>query len=402
MSQLIDEECSMAFRTLAIAYKVVDACPESPEDAECNLTLLAVVSIRDSLRRYTAKSIGKCQNAGIRVIMVTGDHMLTAQAIAKECGILTRDSMAILGSDLRTMDHARLYEILPRLAVVARSTPMDKHFLVTTLKECGEVVSVTGDGTNDVPALMAADVGLSMGLSGTELAKEASDIVVLDDDFRSIVRSVIWGRSVYNNISRFLQFQLTANVSTLFISFVSAVIITESPFKAVQLLWVNLIMDSLGALALATGHPHKVLLSQPPHDKRTPLISWFMINNIAGQSLLQILLFGFIMIYPGYFVPYSDHHYTFLFNVFVLCQMFNLINARATSPTDDPRIGMCDTPLFFGILVGIGVVQFILVQLAGPFFSCVPLSFQEWFWCLVLSGLTLPAGYFIRRLPRHT
>lgn len=400
MTALIDNECSMAYRTLAIAYKITNSCPNDTEEAERDLTLITVMSIRDSLRRYTERSIRSCQRAGIRVIMVTGDHMLTAQAIAKECGIMGDNSIAILGEELRKMETSEIHRLLPRLAVVARSTPTDKHRLVTALKEAGEVVSVTGDGTNDVPALMAADVGLSMGLCGTELAKEASDIVVLDDDFRSIVRSVVWGRSVYNNISRFLQFQLTANVSTLFISFLSAVILVESPFKAVQLLWVNLIMDSLGALALATGKPHDNLLEQKPHDKNTPLISWFMIQNIIGESLLQILLIGVILIFPGNAEQFSVHHYTFLFNVFVLCQMFNLVNARATSPVDDPRVGMFDTPLFFGIMIGIGIVQALLIQFAGAFFSCVPLSTNEWVLSLVLAGLTLPVGYVLRRMPK--
>lgn len=399
LTGLINTECSMAYRTLGVACKAVATAPETMEEAECELTLVAVVSIRDSIRRHAPDAILQCKGAQIRVIMVTGDHIATAQAIAKECHILNDDSLVLTGAELRKMSEDELSQTLPHLAVVARSTPTDKHLLVTALKERGEVVSVTGDGTNDVPALMAADVGLSMGKCGTELAKEASDIVVLDDDFRSIVKSVIWGRCVYNNISRFLQFQLTANVSTLFISFVSAVLLEETPFKAVQLLWVNLIMDSLGALALATGKPHESLLNQKPHDKETPLISWFMINNIAGQSLLQIILIGVIILFPGEFESYSQHHYTFLYNVFVLCQMFNLMNARATSPNDDILVGICDTPLFLGIMFGIGFVQLLLVEVAGPFFSCTPLSLWEWILSLLLSGLTIPVGIAIRRLP---
>lgn len=402
ITELINSECSMAYRVVGIACKSCEVCPTTMEEAECNLTMLAIMSIRDSLRKHTVKSIRDCQKAGIRVVMVTGDHMLTAQAIARECGIMTDDSGAITGAELRKMSPDELQDILPTITVVARSTPMDKHLLVTALKESGEIVGVTGDGTNDVPALMAADVGLSMGQCGTELAKEASDIVVLDDDFRSIVRSVVWGRCVYNNISRFLQFQLTANVSTLFISFVSAVILEETPFQAVQLLWVNLIMDSLGALALATGKPHENLLQQKPHNKETPLISKFMLHNIIGQSVLQIILIGAILFAPSSFEQYSQHHYTFLFNVFVLCQMFNLMNARATTSGDDITVGLMDTPLFLGIMGGIGVVQFALVQIAGPFFSCTPLTLKEWFVCLAMSGLTLPAGVIVRKIPVRT
>lgn len=261
----------------------------------------------------------------------------------------------------------------------------------------GEVVAVTGDGTNDVAALMAADVGLAMGRCGTELAKEASDIVILDDDFRSIVRSVVWGRCIFNNIQRFLQFQLTANVSTLFISFISAVILSETPFKAVQLLWVNLIMDSLGALSLATGKPHDNLLEHKPANKDTPLISPFMIANILGQAVLQIALIGSILVFPGDLQQFSQYHYTFLFNVFVLAQAFNLLNARATEKGDDIFLGALDTPLFFSIMFGIMIVQWLLVQIAGQFFSCTPLMFHEWVLSLLLASLSLPIGFIVRR-----
>ncbi|OHT10071.1 calcium-translocating P-type ATPase, PMCA-type family protein [Tritrichomonas foetus] len=401
--QKIDEECAKSYRTLAIAMKHVSQCPSTPEEAECDLTLLCVLCIRDSLRKNTVKSIQNCQKAGIRVIMVTGDHMITAEAIAKECNILTSDKIAITGATLRSMNEEELKDNLPLISVVARSTPLDKHLLVTSLQKMGEVVSVTGDGTNDVAALMAADVGLSMGKCGTELAKEASDIVVLDDDFRSIVRAVVWGRTIFNNIQRFLQFQLTANVSTLFISFISAVFLSETPFKAVQLLWVNLIMDSLGALSLSTGNPHENLLEHKPQNKDTPLITPFMIMNISGQAILQIILIGQILLFPGDLERYSQYHYTYLFNVFVLSQAFNLLNARATEPGDDIFLGVFDTPIFFGIMFGIIGVQWILVQIAGQFFSCTPLLPHEWISSLLMASLSLPVGWIIRHIgPKKT
>lgn len=401
--QSLDEECSKSYRTLAIAYKYCQVMPETIEEAENDLNLLCTLCLRDSLRKNTVKSIEDCQKAGIRVIMVTGDHMLTAEAIAKECHILTNDKIEMLGSTLRSMNQEELTDQLPLISVVARSTPLDKHLLVTKLQQIGETVAVTGDGTNDVAALMAADVGLSMGKCGTELAKEASDIIILDDDFRSIVRAVAWGRCIYNNIQRFLQFQLTANVSTLFISFISAVFLSETPFKAVQLLWVNLIMDSLGALSLATGNPHDNLLEHKPKNKNTPLISNFMKLNIGGQALLQILLIGGILMFPQKDMPqYSQYHYTFLFNVFVLAQAFNLLNARATEPCDDILLGVFDTPLFFSIMLGIIIVQFILVQLCGQFFSCIPLKFHDWLLSIFLSILTLPVGYILRHFGSST
>lgn len=401
---IINDECSRSYRTIAIAYKRVtqptEINPDSmtPENTETDLTLLAVLSIRDSLRRHTVKSIADCQYAGIRVIMVTGDHMLTATSIAKECGILKTDGITLTGKQLRDMPKEELIDTLPQLCVVARSTPTDKYILVQALQEMGEIVSVTGDGTNDVPALIKADVGMAMGKCGTELAKEASDIIVLDDDFRSIVKSVLWGRCVYNNIQRFLQFQLTANVATLFVSLVSAIFLKDTPFQAVQLLWVNLIMDSLGALSLATGKPHETLLAKKPQRKDAPLITPFMITNIAGQASLQSFLICMILLFPGRYEPYSMRHYTFLFNVFVLCQMWNLLNARSTCTTEKIMIGLLDTPLFLGIMIGIGVVQFILVQFAGKFFSCTPLTALEWVYSLLLSGISLPLGYVLRKL----
>jgi Ca2+-transporting ATPase len=395
---LVNAECSSSYRTLAVAGKSADSCPLAAEEAERDLCLMGICSIRDSLRRNTVRSIRNCQSAGIRVVMVTGDHMLTAQAIADECHLIRDDSLAITGAELRKMSQAELEQVLPHIAVVARSTPMDKHLLVTALKEAGHVVSVTGDGTNDVPALIAADVGLSMGKCGTELAKEASDIVVLDDDFKSIERSVIWGRSVYNNSRRFLQYQLTANVATLFISFLAAVILEDTPFQAVQLLWVNLIMDSFGALALATGRPHESLLDQKPYSRETPLISTFMWASIVGQSLLQIGLIACILLYPFGLVPHSQHHYTLLYNVFVLCQAFNLVNARATCPGDDPTVGMLDPPLYFGIMCGIPLVQIVLVQLFGEWFSATPLGFSEWILSFGLAALTLPVGALLRKI----
>jgi Ca2+-transporting ATPase len=398
LNVVINNECTNSYRTLAVAYKVTDVCPLSSDEAEHGLSLIGVLSIRDSLRRNTVRSISNCQLAGIRVFMITGDHMLTAQAIARECNLLGNDSIALTGADLRKLSRPELIEVLPQIALIARSTPMDKHLLVTALKEAGHVVSVTGDGTNDVPALIAADVGLAMGKCGTELAKEASDIVVLDDDFKSIERSVVWGRCVYNNISRFLQYQLTANVATLFISFLAAVILEDTPFQAVQLLWVNLIMDSLGALALATGKPHESLLRQKPYSRDTPLITKFMWTTIVGQSIVQISLIGLILLFPFHLEPHSQHHYTVLYNVFVLCQVFNLVNARATSPGDDPTVGMLDTPLYFGIMVGVAVVQIILVQALGGFFSCTPLPLFEWILSFALAGVTLPAGFILRRL----
>ena len=401
ISKNIEENCKMAYRTLAICRRSLQSIPDDATEAEKQLTLIGIVAIRDSLRPSTKQAIADCQKAGIRVIMVTGDNMTTAQAIARDCGIAPNFANVMSGSELRAMGEDKLSEAVADVCVVARSTPTDKYMIVAALQKRGEVVAVTGDGTNDVAALSKADVGLAMGKCGTELAKEASDIVVLDDDFGSIVKAVLWGRCIFNNVRRFLQFQLTANVVTLLISLISAVILNDTPFKAVQLLWVNLIMDSLGALALATGRPHPSLLNRPPPRRRAPLISPFMIQNIAGQTLFQISVVVLLLLFHGDIPARSEHHYTLIFNVFVYCQMFNLFNARVVEWGDSVVAGVTDNALFIGILVGIGVVEFVLVQFCGHFFSCVPLTLKEQLISLLIASLCVPYGIFLRRSPEN-
>lgn len=395
----VAEEGDKTFRTLSLAFKDTEEPPKTWEEAEKDLTLICTTSIRDTIRASTIPSIDKCQKAGIRVIMITGDHARTAEAVARECGILTPGTRVFQGSDVRKMSKNELIDNLPNISVIARSSPMDKHLIVSAFKAAGESVAVTGDGTNDVPAMMAADVGLSMGKCGTELAKEASDIVVLDDDFGSIVKAVIWGRFVYNNIRRFLQFQLTANVVTLFVSFISAAILNETPFKAVQLLWVNLIMDSLGALALATGRPDDSLLRQKPERKDAFLINSFMMKNIIGQSILQITLILLILAFPYDAEKYSMKHYTFLFNVFVLCQDFNLVNARVSSKNMKVTDGINGNYLFFIIICGIGIVQILLIEVGGVYIYCAPMSLNDWVTSTFLALLTIPMGIILRAFP---
>ena len=312
-----------ALRTIAIAH--VDFSNTDIPDTDAleddwgytqKLTLQAIVGIIDPLRPDVVEAVKTCQAAGIMVRMVTGDNIETAKAIAKRCGILTEGGEALEGPTFRKMTPAQLDKILPA-ASAARSSPDDKHTLVTRLNgkalpkdqkeggappwasweedrkrspgllpewrnvygSDGEVVGVTGDGTNDAPALKAGDVGLSMGLSGTDVAKEASDIVILDDKFSSIVKAVLWGRCVYDNIRKFLQFQLTVNVVALVLVFIAACTTGSTPLNAIMMLWVNLIMDTMGALALATELPTPQLLNRRPYPLDAPLISGLMWRN---------------------------------------------------------------------------------------------------------------------------
>merc|ERR1711871_113839 len=332
-----------ALRTIAIAH--VDFSNADIPDSNAleddwgytqKLTLQAIVGIIDPLRPDVVEAVKTCQEAGIMVRMVTGDNIETAKAIAKRCGILTEGGEALEGPTFRKMTPAQLDKILPKLQVLARSSPDDKHTLVTRLngkalpkdqKEWealhpdasweedrnkilpgyyqewrnvygsdGEVVGVTGDGTNDAPALKAGDVGLSMGLSGTDVAKEASDIVIMDDTFASIVQAVKWGRSVYDNIRKFLQFQLTVNVVALLLVFLAACLIDGAPpLNAVMMLWVNLIMDTMGALALGTEQPTDALLDRLPYKRNAALVTKPMWRNILMQSALHLFLLLFLL-----------------------------------------------------------------------------------------------------------
>ena len=350
IGSLIEMMADKALRTLLLAHIHFAKASDLPVGWEDNppdtkgLCCDCIVGIMDPLREDVKEAVEIAQRAGVLVRMVTGDNISTARAIAKNCGILTEGGLAIEGPTFRNMTPQELDAILPRLQVMARSSPEDKFLLVTRLNglqvpkdkaeweerfkaqikdqgvtwethrdkllpgyleewkktrpEGGQVVGVTGDGTNDAPALKAADVGLSMGITGTKTAQKASDIIILDDRFSSIVRSIMWGRSVYDNIRKFLQFQLTVNIVALLLVFIGAVCGFGEPLTAVQMLWVNLVMDTLGALALGTEAPTKELLLRKPYKRSSSLISRPMMRNIAVQSILQLILL-FILMFAG-------------------------------------------------------------------------------------------------------
>jgi calcium-translocating P-type ATPase len=268
--------------------------------------------------------------------MVTGDNLTTAKKIAEQCGIYNPKNGGIA---LEGPEFNRIYKnnpedidpLLPNLQVLARSSPQDKLHLVKRLRKNAQVVSVTGDGTNDAPALKKAHVGLAMGIAGTEVAKQAADIIIMDDNFTTIVKTVKWGRNVFDNIRKFLQFQLTVNLAALVIVLVGAASKQGTPLKAVQLLWVNLIMDSFAALALATEKPNDALLRRLPINiRQARFISNKMLKHIAGQAIWQVAVLLVILYVPSIFKVehLSDAHYGVIFNVFVWMQIFNEINSR--------------------------------------------------------------------------
>jgi Ca2+-transporting ATPase len=306
----------------------------------------------------------KCHRAGVTVKMCTGDNVLTARSIATQCGIFTKGGIIMEGPVFRQLSQSERIEIVPRLQVLARSSPEDKKVLVETLKMIGEIVGVTGDGTNDGPALKTANVGFSMGIAGTEVAKEASDIILMDDNFSSIVKAIMWGRCVNDAVRKFLQFQISTNVTAVIITFVSAVSSVQetSVLSAVQLLWINIIMDTFAALALATDPATENLLDRKPDKKNAPLFSVEMYKMILMQSVYQvivILLFHFrgvqILGFEDTAASQLDVK-TLVFNAFVFAQIFNSINCRRLDSHLNIFENMTKNPFFIGITL-LGMVS---------------------------------------------
>ncbi|XP_027147680.1 plasma membrane calcium-transporting ATPase 1 isoform X1 [Larimichthys crocea] len=430
VKKVIEPMASEGLRTICLAYRDFPTSEGEPDwdnenDILSGLTCLCVVGIEDPVRPEVPDAIRKCQRAGITVRMVTGDNINTARAIASKCGILQPgdDFICLEGKEFNRrirnekgeIEQERIDKIWPKLRVLARSSPTDKHTLVkgiidSTVLEQRQVVAVTGDGTNDGPALKKADVGFAMGIAGTDVAKEASDIILTDDNFSSIVKAVMWGRNVYDSISKFLQFQLTVNVVAVIVAFTGACITQDSPLKAVQMLWVNLIMDTFASLALATEPPTESLLLRKPYGRNKPLISRTMMKNILGQGVYQLVII-FTLLFAGekmfdidsgrnapLHAPASEH-YTIVFNTFVLMQLFNEINARKIHGERNVFEGIFNNLIFCSIVFGTFIIQFVIVQFGGKPFSCVALTIDQWLWCTFLGFGSLLWGQVISSIP---
>ncbi|XP_040214764.1 plasma membrane calcium-transporting ATPase 2 isoform X8 [Rana temporaria] len=429
VKKVIEPMACDGLRTICIAYRDFSQNPEpdweNENDILADLTCIAVVGIEDPVRPEVPDAIKMCQRAGITVRMVTGDNINTARAIAIKCGIIHpgEDFICIEGKEFNRrirnekgeIEQERIDKVWPKLRVLARSSPTDKHTLVkgiidSTQVEQRQVVAVTGDGTNDGPALKKADVGFAMGIAGTDVAKEASDIILTDDNFSSIVKAVMWGRNVYDSISKFLQFQLTVNVVAVIVAFTGACITQDSPLKAVQMLWVNLIMDTFASLALATEPPTESLLLRKPYGRNKPLISQTMMKNILGHAVYQLTLI-FTLLFAGEEIFNIDsgrnaplhsppsEHYTIIFNTFVMMQLFNEINARKIHGERNVFDGIFRNPIFCTIVLGTFGIQIVIVQFGGKPFSCAPLQLDQWMWCIFLGFGELVWGQVIASIP---
>jgi Ca2+-transporting ATPase len=424
ISKTIIFYADQTLRTLALCYRDFEQWP--PQGAEGmgaedvpfeltsrNLTLIGVVGIEDPLRPGVAQAVAECQGASVAVKMCTGDNVLTARSISRQCGIFTPGGIIMEGPVFRKLSDADRLEIVPRLQILARSSPEDKKLLVKTLKSMGEVVGVTGDGTNDGPALKLANVGFAMGIAGTEVAKEASDIILMDDSFSNIVVAIMWGRCVNDAVRKFLQFQISVNITAVVITFVSAVSSEDkrSVLTAVQLLWVNLIMDTFAALALATDPATRDSLKRKPDRKDAPLISVDMWKMIVIQACYQIavclVLFfagGKILNLPLTVNGERSHHNeaelrSLVFNCFVFCQIFNQLNCRVLDRSYNVFKGFFRNIYFqiiFLIMVG---GQILIIFVGGAAFQVQRLAGRDWAISIVVGFLAIPLGAIVRTIP---
>ncbi|PWR69788.1 calcium-translocating P-type ATPase, PMCA-type [Methanospirillum lacunae] len=369
-----------AMRTLAFAHGEI----LSPGSEPAYLTWDGYVGIRDEVRPDVPDAVQTCKDAGITVKMVTGDSAETAAAIARETGILGSGRI-ITGPEFRELTDEQRKDIAGEIQVLARSEPHDKLLLVKALQSSGEVVAVTGDGTNDAPALRNADVGLAMGIAGTEVAREASDIILLDDSFPTIKQAIWWGRALYENIQRFLIFQLTINIAAALLTFIAPLLGYAPPFTIIQLLWINIVMDSLAALALCSEAPHPALMNRHPIPRSASVITPYMTQSILITAGIYIIA-GIAALFFGLpFMNTPEEQASAFFAGFVIAQVWNGINCRGINGVMPPLFK--GNPVFFGVMGLIVVIQILIIQFGGSIFGTVPLSLFQW---IVIGCGTLP------------
>ena len=398
-----------AMRTLALAYVELDDKDTIIEEGKINgekLTFVGVYALQDDIREGVKESMEECMKAGIAVKIVTGDNPGTAKEIGRKIGLWTssdNDDNIITGSELAKLTDKQLDERVMRLKIIARARPMDKQRLVESLRRLDQVVAVTGDGTNDAPALNAADVGLAMG-NGTQVAKDASDMIIQDNSFSTIANAVMWGRSLYKNIQRFLLFQLTVNVAACFIVLFGAFLGTESPLTVTQMLWVNLIMDTFAAIALSALPPQKSVMNEKPRDPQAFILDKSMLHNIFGVGgFFFIMLLVLLIIFQhsditrmkdllnfslGERSQVTPYELTLLFTIFVMTHMGYMFNARGYKTGGSGwNLKGCDGFLLIATVITLGQIAIVQVPLLNDFFNVEALPLLDWVIIFILGFL---------------
>ena len=393
-----------AMRTLAVAWAETDEQECERAVARGDLRFAAVAAIADPVREDVPAAVARCMNAGIGIKIVTGDTPATAREIARQIGLWGAsdgDGSAMTGTEFAALSDEELLGRIGGLKILARARPLDKQRLVRLLQQQGEVVAVTGDGTNDAPALNFADVGLSMG-TGTSVAKDASDITLLDDSFASIATAVMWGRSLYRNIQRFVLFQLTINFAAIIVVFIGAVFGTEIPLTVVQILWVNIIMDTFAAMAMASLTPRREVMDEPPRPRDEFIITPAMARTIftCGITFVAVLL-GMLFYWETACGTVTVRQLTVFFTTFVFLQFWNMFNAKGFETRESVFACIRGCREFFGILLCIAVGQVLIVQFGGEVFRVVPLGWRDWCWIVGMTSLIAIFGEIVRALRRR-
>lgn len=397
---------SRAMRTLGIAWAETDADDCETAVAAGGLHFAAVAAISDPIREDVPEAVGRCLTAGIAVKIVTGDTPATAREIARQIGLwddaTDSDRNHMTGTEFDALSDEELLTRVQELKIMSRARPLDKQRLVRLLQQCGEVVAVTGDGTNDAPALNFANVGLSMG-TGTSVAKDASDITLLDDSFASIATAVMWGRSLYRNIQRFVLFQLTINFAAIIVCFIGAIFGTDLPLTVVQILWVNIIMDTFAAMAMASLPPRPEVMLEKPRPRDEFIITRAMARTIftCGTIIVAVLL-GLMFWWQTTTGGMNKEHLTIFFSVFVFLQFWNMFNAKGFETRHSVFTCIRGCRVFFLILLAIAAGQIVIVEIGGEIFRAVPLSWQQW--VAIIGGTSFMAigGEIVRAVRRRS
>ncbi|MBR1697167.1 MAG: cation-translocating P-type ATPase, partial [Anaerovibrio sp.] len=402
IQKYIDNQAARSMRLLAVAYGAGHVSEHGEAENDGSLTLIGIISIRDNLRSEAIGAIREVQNAGVQVVMITGDKRETAVAIAKESGLIhSEDDVVLTSGEMKKMSDDELKNILPQLRVVARALPTDKSRLVNIAQELDMVVGMTGDGVNDAPALKKAEVGFAMG-SGTEVAKEAGDITILDDNFRSIVKAILYGRSIFKSIRKFLIFQITVNVAAVLVCFLGPMLGENIVLTVIQLLLINLAMDTLAAIAYGSEPALQEYMLEKPVARQENIVTKKMLTQVIINALVITVICLSILFFEPVRALFGDVTVTYLksalFATFMMAITFNGFNARTEHINVFEHLGRNNT--FLLVSFAIFAMQWVFVEFGGEVLSVEPLSLQTWLICAFMAILVIPVDVIRRIITR--